>query len=144
MEDYSTRKYPSKVSYGMFFFVFFIFFGPIIYEYINGELTNEMLPSLVVLVLVFGIVALLFFNTYYLIDKDTLKIHCGFFNFKPIDISKVEKITKTNSILSSPAPSFDRIEVYYGDNSIIISPKDKIKFVKDLKIINPNIQSDIA
>ncbi|MBW7871619.1 MAG: PH domain-containing protein, partial [Flavobacteriia bacterium] len=43
-------------------------------------------------------------------------------------------------ILSSPAPSFDRIIVKYGKfDEIILSPKDKFKFTKDLKQINPDI-----
>ncbi len=57
-----------------------------------------------------------------------------------MNIEKIKSITKTNNPISAPAASFDRIEINYGEfNSVIISPKDKIGFIKELIKINPNI-----
>jgi len=46
----------------------------------------------------------------------------------------------TNSILSAPALSFDRIEIFYNRfDSIVISPGDNAAFIADLKEINSAI-----
>jgi hypothetical protein len=58
-----------------------------------------------------------------------------------IDISKIRKIEKTSSILSSPALSLDRIAVRYNKfDEVYISPKEKQNFLNDLLQINPNIE----
>ena len=47
-------------------------------------------------------------------------------------------------MISSPAASFDRIEITYGKfEEIIISPKHKLKFYEDLQKINPNIINNL-
>jgi hypothetical protein len=86
----------------------------------------------------------MFFKTEYAIVDKKLKIKCGLFTYKPIAILDIKEITKTKNIIASPAPSFDRIEIKYGKfDTIIISPKDKSRFVKDLTKINPDIKSNI-
>jgi hypothetical protein len=52
----------------------------------------------------------------------------------------MKKISKSSSIVSSPAASFDRIEITYDKfDELIISPKHKLKFIADLQKINPNL-----
>lgn len=83
----------------------------------------------------------LFLNTTYKISDDhQLVIRCGIATFGKIDISSIKSVEKTNSIISSPAPSFDRIELKYDKwESVIISPKDKRGFIDALLKINPGI-----
>ena len=51
------------------------------------------------------------------------------------------KLTETNNLLSSPATSIDRIEILYNKFDIIlVSPKDKSEFIKNLTAINSNIE----
>ena len=58
-----------------------------------------------------------------------------------IEILKIRKIEKTNSILSSPALSLDRIAIFYNKyDEVYISPKDRDNFIKDLLEINPTIE----
>jgi len=58
-----------------------------------------------------------------------------------IDISSIRKIEATNNIISSPAASFDRLEIFYKTyESIIVSPKNKDEFLSDLTRINPKIE----
>ncbi len=61
---------------------------------------------------------------------------------KSIDINKITKIKSTSSFFSSPAGSvFGRIEISYNKfDKIIISPKDKIRFIDSIKLINNNIE----
>ena len=83
----------------------------------------------------------IFLNTKYIIVGDILKIRTGFIYKKDIDIKRIKSISGTKSLISSPAASFDRIELKYDTyGSIIVSPKEKKSFAKELKNINPNIQ----
>jgi hypothetical protein len=85
------------------------------------------------------------FNTEYTIEENKLKIKCGFFAYKPIEINEIKEITKSSSIISSPAASFDRIEIKYGKfEEMIISPVDKFEFAEYLTDLNPNIKNNIT
>jgi len=140
-----NKKYPSKVSYGLLIFVFLVFYGPLIPDLIRGELNEKSIGIIIFLSIVFIFIAHFFLKTQYSIENNKLKIKCGLFSYKPIDIDEIKEISKTKSILSSPAPSFDRIEIKYGKfNEVIISPKDKFHFAEDLTKINPNIKNKIT
>jgi hypothetical protein len=140
-----TKKYPSKVSYGLLIFIFLVFYGPLIPDLINGDLSGKMIGLIGFISLIFAFVLHFFFGTYYIIENNKLKIKCGIFSYKPIEIDKIKEVSKTKNIISSPAPSFDRIEIKYGKfDEIIISPKDKLNFVNDLAIMNPNIKNNIT
>ena len=85
-----------------------------------------------------------FLKTEYKIDSGKLKIKCGVFKYKPIEINDIYELSKTNNIISSPAPSFDRIKIKTGKfNKIIISPKNKMSFANELTKINPKIKNKI-
>ena len=82
--------------------------------------------------------------TKYIISENQLTIQCFFYVNAKIDILKIKKIEKTNTILSSPALSFDRIRINYNKyGEIFISPKEKQTFINQLLEINPNIQISI-
>ncbi|MCF6223292.1 MAG: PH domain-containing protein [Flavobacteriaceae bacterium] len=92
------------------------------------------------LIIVFLFILDLFLRTEYLIVKNRLIIKCGVFYKKEIDIDRIKSVEKTNSLLSSPAPSFDRIAIKYGKlNEVIISPKNKILFAGELIKINSKL-----
>ncbi|MGB3454711.1 MAG: PH domain-containing protein [Moheibacter sp.] len=138
------KKYPSKVSYGLLIFIFLIFFGPLIWDFVNGRTEGKSIGLLIFMSLVFLFIVHLFFGTNYTIQNGLLKIRSGLFSFKPIEISQIKEVSKTRILLSSPAPSFDRILIKYGKfDEIIISPKDKFQFAKDLCQINPEIKDKI-
>jgi hypothetical protein len=140
-----TKKYPAKVSYGLLTFVLLVFFGSLVPSLINGGLNVKLIGFLAAHSLIFAFIAHLFFNTAYTIDNDKLKIKCGVFSYKPIDIEKIREMHNTKSIISSPAPSFDRIVIKYEKfDEIIISPKDKLTFARELMKINPNIKNKIS
>lgn len=139
-----NKNYPSKVSYGLLIFIFMIFFAPFIFHIIDEGFSELVSVVLVFLIILYGFIVYLFFQTVYIIENSQLKIKFGFFSFKPIDIMDIKEISKTSNIISSPAPSFDRIEIKYADfGSVIISPKDKISFSKDLVQLNPEIKNHL-
>ena len=140
-----TKIYKSKVSYGLLLVIFLVFYGPFVPDLINKELNSKMLMTIGLLTLLFAFILHMFFKTRYIIDDNKLKIKCGFIPYKPIDIATIKEVARTKSIISSPAPSFDRIVIKYGKfDEIIISPKDKQNFVKDLLKINPKINNKIS
>lgn len=84
----------------------------------------------------------LFLATYYAIDRDTLTIHGGLlYKRKKIPVASIRKIEKTRTLVSAPAPSFDRLEIFYNRfDSVVISPKDKAEFIAELIKLNPEIK----
>ncbi|QDK83811.1 hypothetical protein EXU85_22455 [Spirosoma sp. KCTC 42546] len=102
---------------------------------------NENWPGLLILVLVGSFITHLFATTYYQIDGTRLRIKSGFLVNKSLDINTITKITETNNPLSSPATSMDRLELSYNKfDSILISPRDKIGFIQELKQVKPAIE----
>ena len=136
--------YYSKVSYTLLIVVFIVFFGPLIPNYIDEGFNSNMFLMTLALIILFGFVLHMFLNTTYKIEKGKLYIKCGFFNYNPVNIGEMKKVSKSSNIISSPAASFDRIEIRYGKfEELIISPKHKTKFVEDLQKINPEIINNL-
>ena len=140
-----TKKYSSKVSYGLLTVVFIVFFSPLILNLIKSGINLNLTLISLFLIIIFGLITHMFLKTEYTIEENKLKIKCAFFTYKPIEINEIKEITKSSNIISSPAPSFDRIEIKYGKfEEMIISPKDKFEFAKYLTSLNPNIKNNIT
>jgi hypothetical protein len=90
---------------------------------------------------VVGFILVLSKTTQYIINENQLIVKSTWIVNEKIDISKITKIEKSNSILSSPALSLDRLLVRYNKyDEVLISPKEKIEFINELLKINPNIE----
>ena len=136
--------YYSKVSYTFLIIVFVVFFEPLIPNYINDGFDSSMFLMTLALIVLFGLILHMFFNTTYKIEKEKLHIKCGFFKYNPVNIMEMKKVSKSSNVISSLAASFDRIEIKYGKfEELIISPKHKTKFVEDLQKINPEIINNL-
>ncbi|MBF1507414.1 MAG: PH domain-containing protein, partial [Prevotella pallens] len=77
----------------------------------------------------------------YTIHNNILSVKYSMLSTTNYDINQIRKIKDTNSILAAPAASLDRIAIYFIQQKtpLIISPKDKNGFIKNLQSINPNI-----
>ena len=140
MSKNSDQTYYSKVSLPLLGFIFLVFFGPLIQVGIKQGVDQSFVFVVLGLVVIYGLILHMLYNTKYVIQGNQLKVFSGFIRFKPIDIQAIKKIEKTSSIISAPAASLDRIEVSYGRfDSLIISPKDKAGFAQALLEINPDI-----
>jgi hypothetical protein len=83
-------------------------------------------------------------STRYIISENHLIVKCMFIVNNKIEISKIRKIEKTNSILSSPALSLDRIAIKFNKyDEVYISPKERQAFIDELLKINSEIESTI-
>lgn len=116
------------VVYGAFFFM--------VYQYYS----DPKPVALIIMALYFIFVTICIFGIRYSIDNHILKINNGFFGSTNIDIRQIKKIEKTWNAIASPAPSlFGRVEIFYGNKSIVISPKNWEEFKQNLLSINPSI-----
>lgn len=91
-------------------------------------------------VAVLGFTLTLIFGIRYQIDSENLYIKNSVFGTTTIPIKEINRVEKTRSILASPAPSISgRIQVFYNNDSIIISPKNIQQFNNELLRINPGV-----
>ena len=93
------------------------------------------------LVAAIGFILFLSKTTQYIINENQLIVRSTWIVNERIDISKITKVEKSNSILSSPALSLDRLLVRYNKyDEVLISPKEKKEFIDELLKINPTIE----
>jgi hypothetical protein len=130
------KKYPSKISYGLVLIILVIIIGSTI-----PMVSPPIWPALLINLMVLVFISHLLLNTYYVIDGKFMVVKSGFVVNKKNDITTINIVSETNSIISAPAASFDRLEIVYnGHNSILISSTDKIEFIGHIKRINPQIE----
>ena len=130
------KKYPSKISYGLVIIILAIIIGSAI-----PLVSPPIWPGLLINIMVLVFISHLLLNTYYVIDENFLVVKSGFVVNKKIDINTIIIVSETNSIISAPAASFDRLKIVYKQhNSILISPRDKTEFIDHIKRINPKIE----
>ena len=84
---------------------------------------------------------LIFFNVKYSLSDDELFVKNGF-STQSIPLKDIIYIIPTNSMLSAPALSLDRIEIKYKGGSIVISPKDKEGFYRAIQERVPALEID--
>ena len=133
------KKYPSKISYGLLIFILAVLIGTTIPMIFKPVWTGLLISTAVILFTLH-----LFLNTYYVIDGEFLVVKSGMIFNKKVDINSVKSIKETKTIISAPALSFDRLEVNWGQyTGVVISPRDKKKFVEHMTRINPLIDVQI-
>ncbi len=132
------QTYKSKIDWWLGLVLVYPIFRSI-QSIIEGEWYGYLGLLLTLLLIVF-----ISKSTRYIITENRLIVKCMFIVNDKIEISKIRKIEKTNSILSAPALSLDRIAVFYNKyDEVYISPKDKQAFVDELLKINPEIEVKI-
>ena len=135
-------KFRSKIDWWLLFIfvvittnIIFKIYQEVHHSSIGTNFSHLMIYSLVILVIWLPI-----FNTYYLVENNTLIIRSLVFRWK-ININDITRIEPTHNPLSSPALSLDRLKIYYMKDgrmaTVMISPKDKEGFLNILRN-NPN------
>jgi len=81
----------------------------------------------------------LLFSTSYTLDGTTLLVRSSFFTWR-IPVAEITGLERTNDPLSSPALSFDRLRISYGNGqSLMISPRDQTAFLEALLKLAPGL-----
>lgn len=101
---------------------------------------NKQWNGLYILLPVTIFIVYVFLSIHYLVGENVPIVKSAFGMKTTVTINSIRKIKETNNPISSPAASLDRIEVFYGKQSVIISPKQKTEFINHLLSINPRIE----
>ena len=129
--------YPTKVSATLVLIISLIM-GCILVPY---AIKSKWIPFTIILILHFLLLFMLA-NIKYVITESQLIIDqsLGKWGKEVIDISTIKSIEPTHTILSAPASSLDRLRISYNKyDDIIISPRRKEEFIRQLQSINPQI-----
>ena len=129
--------YPTKVSATLVLIISLIM-GCILVPY---AIKSKWIPFTIILILHFLLLVMLA-NIKYVITESQLIIDqsLGKWGKEVIDISTIKSIEPTHTILSAPASSLDRLRISYNKyDDIIISPRRKEEFIRQLQSINPQI-----
>lgn len=132
------KTFKSKVSLVILIPLVIILGSILVMMIINNIYSGAGITALVGL-----LIAWLFLDTSYIIlPGNILRIKAGFLVNLKIDIASIKSIKSTNSIMSAPALSLDRIEIRYNKyDSVVISPAKKEEFIAELIKINPLINT---
>lgn len=108
--------------------------------------TGKYLSGIIATAVISIVVLPMLLNTKYTITGDgKLYVRCGWIVNIEMDIQSIRKIEDTRSVLSSPALSLDRIEIFYNKfDSVMVSPENKAEFVAELQRIKPSIEYKVS
>ena len=105
---------------------------------ISLAVSSKWIPFFIDLLLYVSLVYLMV-SIKYEINESQLIIHQAMGKMV-IDINTVKSIEPTHTILSAPASSLDRLRISYNKyDDVVISPRRKEEFIRQLHSINPNI-----
>lgn len=116
-----------------------------IISFFNEKDTDLVIyPPLAILAFLLVVFTILYFTTYYEIQKEVLIISMFFYKTK-IKISEIRILNYSNSFYKTNLykPGFHNkgIEILYNKyDDIFISPKNRDQFINQLLEINPNIE----
>jgi hypothetical protein len=128
-------KFRSKIDWWLLLIFIVITANIVIKIYEANHLYSlaSNFPHLIIYSLVIFIIWLPIFNTYYVVENNTLVIKSLVFRWK-INLNDITQIEPTHNPLSSPALSLDRLKIYYMKNekiaTVMISPKNKEAFLQ--------------
>ena len=126
--------YPTKVSITLILIISIIM-GCIL---ISLAVSSKWIPFFIDLLLYVSLVYLMV-SIKYEINESQLIIHQAMGKMV-IDINTIKSIEPTHTILSAPASSLDRLRISYNKyDDVVISPRRKEEFIRQLQSINPNI-----
>ena len=130
------EKFKSKIDFWLILFFSIIFGGIVI------KLSYDGIWGVLIFILcMIAFIVHMFSTTFYIIEGEKLIIKCGFLINISIAIETLKKISETNNIMSSPALSLDRLEIFYNKfDTIMISPKDKTRFIEAIQKVNPQVE----
>ncbi len=128
--------YPSGINIPLAILVF----GPLIGFSILAIVDEEWWAFLILFVcLAFS--AYLYVSTFYAVTENAeLVVRSGPFHNIRIPVEKIRKIESSGTLMAGPALSMKRIIVYSDQDSVVLSPKEKQKFIDHLLELNPEIE----
>ena len=84
------------------------------------------------IIILLVVVRLFLWPCEYRFTRDSLEIKCGKFSDELIPYQKITGWSKSSSPFVAPALSFVRVKVIYGDDCILLSPRNRDEFISEL------------
>lgn len=97
----------------------------------------------IVLSLPIALVAWIALTTKYAITADHLAIRCAFLTSR-IPLQTITKVRPTRTILSAPALSLDRLEITHDAGIAVISPRDRERFLAEIRARCPRVEIHVV
>jgi hypothetical protein len=133
------KIYRSKIGVGLASFVGAVLLIVFVIMIVNSIWIGFIINFLTTLFIIYTLI-----TTKYTINKDKLRIQCGFLYDETVTINNIISMTETRNPLSSPAASLDRLELKLkNSHSILISPKEKDEFIDHILQINPEVEVNL-
>jgi hypothetical protein len=132
----TIKTYQSGISSKLVAFMSVVFLAVMILPMLEGDCIG-----IIIIIPVAAFILHLFSTTNYTINGTTLTVKSGFVVNITVDINAIRSIAETDTILSAPAASMDRLEITYNKyDSVVISPKNKAEFIADILAVNDQVK----
>jgi len=76
-----------------------------------------------------GLLSLILFPCEYVFESKNLVVRSGLIRWR-IPFNEIDEVKPTRNPLSSPAWSLDRLWISYGKRNVMVSPREKKKFLE--------------
>ena len=121
------KVYRSKVDFWLLVFIYAVIIASVVPIGYSGDLIASVIIASVLIVPI----TFYLFNIKYVISGSRLIVKDGLFSHA-YDISDIQSIRPTHTLLSAPAASFDRLEINFTHDTLVVSPKHKDDFISQL------------
>jgi len=110
-----------------------VFIGTLLLPFIlAAAFGGPFWPALIICGAVAMFIIWLYQATKYIVTPDEITVHAGLYKVN-IPLTSIVSVTPSRDPLSSPAFSLNRLEIRYNkDKRILISPKDRERFLSDI------------
>jgi hypothetical protein len=142
-----SKYYPSAKSLllGLILWgILFSSFGLAFYQIIVHAGMQDLIVLLIISFIVLSFVGIIWFGTGYFVSDDFLIVKIGPITHSKIRISTISNISRSRSLLASPANSLNRLAIKSGKRTIVqISPRDEDAFIKSIIEVNSQIRINL-
>lgn len=128
------KTYRSKVDLWLLFFIYAVIIASIVPIGYSGDVFKSVIIAIVLIVPI----TVYMFNIKYIIRGSSLIVKDGIFSHV-YDINDIRSIKPTHTLLSAPAASLDRLEINFTHDTLIVSPRHKYDFIRQLREVAQDI-----
>ena len=101
--------------------------------------SGDILESTIIAAILIVPITVYIFSIKYIVRGSSLIVKDGIFSHV-YDINDLRSIKPTHTLLSAPAASFDRLEINFTHDTLVVSPRDKEDFIRLLREATQNIE----
>ncbi len=99
--------------------------------------SGDILESTIIAAILIVPITVYIFSIKYIVRGSSLIVKDGIFSHV-YDINDLRSIKPTHTLLSAPAASFDRLEINFTHDTLVVSPRDKEDFIRLLREATTN------